>query len=94
MRVKKVLRYYCDYCGKGHFKKQACTDHEVRCFKNPDTSSCRTCLHNIDAPYWTCDIDSKGLLSKAEFYKLDKEEVQFSKVLKTQCPLWSKGPTK
>ena len=43
MRVKRVNRYYCDYCKKsgcsgGHMKK-----HEKRCMHNPDRE-CGFCL--------------------------------------------------
>lgn len=56
MRTKKVLRYYCDHkgCGKGHWKKTACIDHETICFYDPKNRACATCRH--------FEIDEEGLV--------------------------------
>lgn len=35
MRTKKVTRHYCDFCGKGSFKKPTMAEHEAKCFNNP-----------------------------------------------------------
>lgn len=35
MKSRKVLRYYCDHCGRGNWKKAGCAEHESRCFNNP-----------------------------------------------------------
>ncbi len=45
MRSKKVLRYYCDHCNKGFWKKQDCKEHEEICFYNPEVKACATCFH-------------------------------------------------
>lgn len=63
MRSKKVLRYYCDHCNKGFWKKSICLEHEEKCFKDPKNKACMTCnnkkveegyrwfrwLHNINS---------------------------------------------
>ena len=35
MRIKHVLRYYCDFCGRGYFKKPSIERHENGCTANP-----------------------------------------------------------
>lgn len=35
MRSKIVIRYYCDHCSKGMFKKPAMIQHEATCTLNP-----------------------------------------------------------
>lgn len=36
MRVLHVIRYYCDFCSRGYFKKQSMERHEKGCTANPD----------------------------------------------------------
>lgn len=36
MRTKTVLRYYCEFCSKGMFKKPSMIRHEATCCKNPN----------------------------------------------------------
>lgn len=43
MKSKKVMRYYCDHCSRGHWKKDACLEHEKRCYFNPNIRACGTC---------------------------------------------------
>lgn len=35
MKTKTVLRYYCDHCSKGYFKKPSAFRHEATCCHNP-----------------------------------------------------------
>lgn len=42
MRTKTVIRYYCDHCSKGGFKKPNMIQHEANCTKNPHRG-CATC---------------------------------------------------
>ena len=35
MRTKTVIRYYCDFCSKGYFKKPSAIQHEGSCTLNP-----------------------------------------------------------
>jgi hypothetical protein len=42
MRVKKVNRYWCDFCNKAGLSAGAMAKHEKHCTMNPDRS-CRVC---------------------------------------------------
>lgn len=45
MRSKTVIRYYCDFCSKGTFRKSSAESHELTCVKNPN----RGCFLCTDA---------------------------------------------
>lgn len=45
MKVKKVNRYYCDYCAKSRGTKHSMEVHEKHCTMNPDRR-CRMCGGN------------------------------------------------
>lgn len=47
MRTKKVVRYYCDHCAKGMFKKPSMARHELVCYRNPKRV-CHRCNNNPD----------------------------------------------
>src|SRR5208282_4086654 len=36
MRVRHVIRYYCDFCPRGYFKKPSMERHEKGCTANPN----------------------------------------------------------
>ena len=36
MRVRHVIRYYCDFCPKGYFKRPSMIRHERGCTANPN----------------------------------------------------------
>jgi hypothetical protein len=36
MRVRHVIRYYCDFCPRGYFKKASMMRHERGCTANPN----------------------------------------------------------
>ena len=38
MKTKRVLRYYCDFCGRGGCGKYAMEVHEKYCTMNPKGS--------------------------------------------------------
>lgn len=42
MRVKRVNRYYCDFCDKGGYSAGHMKKHELHCTANPDRT-CRMC---------------------------------------------------
>lgn len=48
MRTKNVIRYYCDHCSKGGFKKPNMAEHEATCTLNPK----RAC--------WLCEDAGAG----------------------------------
>ncbi len=62
MRAKTVLRYYCEHCSKGLFKKHDMSAHEKRCFRNP-TRVCETCSYPVSVRdlldvFNACDLTS------------------------------------
>jgi len=95
MRSRKVWRYYCDHCSRGHWKKQDCAEHEARCYLNPKTKSCATCKAYLppedeDHPY--CGFFEKALftLNTASIY-LDGEIGNDEMFFRTECRNWIAG---
>lgn len=43
MKVRRVNRYYCDFCKRGRCSKHAIATHEIHCCRNPNRV-CRMCL--------------------------------------------------
>jgi hypothetical protein len=58
MHSKKVLRYYCDHCGKGFWRKPLSLEHEKICYYNPENECCGSCDHFED---WHCLHFDKSL---------------------------------
>lgn len=58
MHSKKVLRYYCDHCGKGLWKKPKALEHEDKCYYNPKNRCCGSCEHFE----WYCNYYDKFLV--------------------------------
>ncbi len=70
----------CDYCRKISFNKNYLKQHEKKCFYNPATQSCATCLwfgrvHNLNET--TCFLG-----------KFEKAEEGVRQKLKTACKSW------
>ena len=42
MRIKKVNRYWCDFCNRGMLSAGGMRNHEKHCTKNPDRA-CKVC---------------------------------------------------
>lgn len=42
--MKTIKAYKCDYCKKVYQFKKSCVSHEKRCYKNPETKSCASCV--------------------------------------------------
>ncbi len=42
MKVKRINRYYCDFCKKANCSAPAMKKHELHCTKNPNRT-CRVC---------------------------------------------------
>ena len=36
MKTKRVIRHFCEFCGKGKFSKSWMARHEAHCYKNPE----------------------------------------------------------
>lgn len=45
MKSKKVLRYYCEGCGRGFWKKKTAANHEKNCWHMPKNKTCISCKH-------------------------------------------------
>ncbi len=61
MKAKKVIRYHCDFCGRGHWKKPSCLEHEERCYHNPEIRACGSCGNNEN---YYCTSHDKDLIHK------------------------------
>lgn len=48
MRTRHVIRYYCDFCPRGYFKKPSMERHEKGCTANPNRV-CGLCEYAIPA---------------------------------------------
>lgn len=42
--MKTIEAYKCNYCDKVYQLKKSCQTHENRCYKNPRTKSCASCI--------------------------------------------------
>lgn len=52
--MKEIIVYQCDYCGRYKKTKKSVANHEKRCYWNPETRSCITCLYMPDYEQHTC----------------------------------------
>lgn len=78
-----VKRWLCPYCRRSHSKKPAAIGHATRCWSNPDTRTCRTCVH-FDTVDSDPDTGYQGFLwCHAQNTQLP---VESTPVL--NCPLW------
>ena len=78
--MKQVNIWKCDFCKKTSFQKELIKKHEKKCFHNPDTHSCATCLWlNTNHMSWpaACLVGQSF-----ESVKEDKP------ILKTRCNKW------
>ena len=48
MKIKKVLQYTCDFCGKKKYTKSSAVLHEKHCTSNPNRE-CRMCIYSSGA---------------------------------------------
>ena len=42
---RRVTRYVCPFCHRGHSKKPAAVEHVAVCFRNPERRACPGCVH-------------------------------------------------
>jgi hypothetical protein len=81
--AKEITAYVCEYCDKVYRSKSGVREHEKKCFANPATKACRTCLqairNNLDGVY--CYALEKWLIHP------EKEAIGF----KHNCHLWEEG---
>ena len=80
MRTKTVLRYYCDHCSKGGFRKPDMLVHEMTCCKNPNRGCFLCHLESgiVDFPDLAKQLrarsDIRGV-GETEFFVTDSTEV-------------------
>ena len=78
--MEKVNVWKCDFCKRTSFNKGSIRKHEKKCFYNPETKSCATCL-------WFSPLHGIGPLKC--FKEGLKETNEGSKQkLETQCDKW------
>ncbi len=70
--MKTLSVYECDFCGRYGKTKKPILKHEERCYYNPNTRSCGTCVHLND---WTC---SRGVV-------FENKENRQTQRLRTRC---------
>ena len=79
--MKTVKINQCDFCDKTSFSKSTIIQHEKKCFFNPATQSCATCL-------WFSRVHSLGDESTCYLSKLSKAPEGEKQKLKTSCGNW------
>jgi hypothetical protein len=79
----RVVRYRCPYCTRSRSKKAATVEHIARCWHNPETRACKTCVNyepaDPDGPYpehpgWpaTCGVErdiTTGIVSACPLWQ-------------------------
>jgi hypothetical protein len=79
--MKEVKTNQCDFCTKTSFDKGSIRVHEKKCFFNPVTQSCATCLwfskKHLNGPPTICFV--------GETYVSVNE---FKSILNTKCTKW------
>lgn len=79
--MKEVKTNQCDFCTKTSFNKGSIKTHEKKCFYNPVTQSCATCLwfskKHLSGPPTICFV--------GETYVSVNE---FKSILNTKCTKW------
>ena len=79
--MKKVIVSQCDFCEKTAFAESSIKKHEKKCFFNPATKSCATCL-------WFSRLHSIGNETKCYLGKFSKAPEGEKQKLKTSCGSW------
>lgn len=85
MRTKTVLRYYCDHCSKGGFRKPDMAAHEATCTKNPKRG-CYLC----GTPTGTFDFVSlaEEMKKRDDVYQCDEPHEDTFEVKKSEAIGW------
>ena len=78
--MKKVEVYKCDFCAKTSFYKASIKAHQKKCYYNPETQSCATCL-------W---LNTNHIIGSASCFVGESfESVNEDKpILRTRCNKW------
>lgn len=87
---RKVTAYACKFrCGRKvttHRSNMAA--HEDRCFWNPATNSCPTCMHEQYQPKENCDY-STGYPGSPSFYWCSEDHLKDREKIRSGCLYWS-----
>ena len=89
--------YACRFrCGRIGTKRKAIADHEARCFRNPATRSCKTCVHlQIDSEtiYMPDHGGRPGTTDREVMFPScgADEDIDLRAGLRTECPMWVKS---
>jgi hypothetical protein len=79
--MKEIKTNQCDFCTKTSVNKASIKVHEKKCFYNPITQSCATCLwfskKNVGDHPARCLIGEKYVSVN-----------EFRTIFKTKCPKW------
>ncbi len=83
-----VTRYQCPFCRKTRARKHAAREHISRCWLNPATRSCKTCLFFTDEPDGDyCTGQPCGCNQGFRQCDAGVPGVAEGKII-TGCPLW------
>lgn len=88
----QIKAYHCDYCKKYGKYKGNIVAHEKKCFHNPDTRSCATCLflkqEKCKRMFLSHEIDDLIPICTAG-YNISVIEGESKKVnMRTECEMW------
>jgi hypothetical protein len=80
--MEQITAYKCSFCKKINTNKSTIKTHEKKCFFNPETKSCATCL-------WFSPLIVESVGPTRCFLGKVKEVPEGSKMqLNTQCNNW------
>ena len=96
MREKRVIRYYCDFCGKGMCRRPDMARHESVCTLNPNRT-CRLCEAGGEISRPVSELrgclpkeadfkDSRGRLDDDAFYAAVNASIDDLRDAANQCP--------
>ena len=79
--MQEVKTNQCDYCTKTSFNKGSIRVHEKKCFYNPVTKSCATCL-------WFSQKHVSGPTNCLVGESYDLSVNRLKSILRTKCTKW------
>jgi len=79
--MKEIKTNQCDYCTKTSFNKGSIRVHEKKCFYNPVTKSCASCLW-FSKKY----VSEPSYCLMGESYELSENGIKT--ILRTKCTKW------
>lgn len=79
----QVTRYACPFCSRSRAKKSATAEHIGRCWSNPATRSCKTCLHFEDG-----SVEPPALGGVGASCEAGRDLPGYEEMPVVGCPLW------